>query len=451
MSLVRAIEPTLDSRRFKAAATVVVAVAVCLICVLLAQRAVLYQRSVRGAGLNAAGDPVRAFPYLVRAAGAGVLDRLNAAPLLELGDVATRALDDPVFRKYHPELTPAAAARLAFASYAEALQRRPTSSTALAGMADLVRKGANLRLFGESAAVPTVTEVLEGEPIPSADRLVEAAYRRAIEMEPANYFWYAYLADFHRERGRQEMALPLYEKAIELMPDLGWHYYLGASGPLAPELFDTARRGLERALATNPVALPEKIESNLGDLYARQRDYDGALQHYRRAVELAPDPSKYLYQAANVLGMQGRPDEAVTYFRRAMARETLGERRTIGALSWLGRLYLERGAHREAAEALSRARALQPGSYAIRVDLGRAWQGLGETERAESEYRQAISLDPTQQRAYALLIGMYRAEGDFAKAIPLARRLAEMYPEDTKVKALLDALYGEMGKPPDRG
>jgi tetratricopeptide (TPR) repeat protein len=240
----------------------------------------------------------------------------------------------------------------------------------------------------------------------------------------------------------------LYEKAIELMPDLSWHYYLGAAGPLPAEMFEVARRGLDRALRTNRVVRPERIESSFGDLYARQRDHEGALQHYRRAIEIAPDPSQYLRQAAIIFESQGRGTEAAEYFRRALARGTLGVRQELSALSHLGRILIERGEHREAADVLARARNLQPASYAIRVDLGRAWQGLGELENAETEYRQALALDPTQRQAYSLLIGMYRAGGDVGRAIPLARRLVEMYPEDPKLKALLDDLYREMGTQP---
>jgi tetratricopeptide (TPR) repeat protein len=442
----RAIETALDSRRFKIVATLLVAAATLVACVLLAQRAAAYQRGLRGAAMHAMGDPARAFPYLVRAAGEGLLERLNAGPLLDLGEVSTRALDDPVFLRYHKEISPGLAAKLAFVSYARALDQRPTSSTALAGLAELFRKVGNIGLVGRGQGVPTVADVLAraGRPAPE-DRLVEAAYLRAIEMEPANYFWYAYLADFLSERGRRPEALPLYEKAIELMPDLGWHYYLGATGPLPADMFEVARRGLERALLTNRVMRPEKMESSFGYLYERQRDYEGALQHYRRAIEMARDPSQYLYQEAIVFDSQGLKVEAVETFKRALARGTLGGRQQIGALSRLGRIQIERGDFREAAESLSRARSLQPASYAIRVDLGRAWQGLGEVEKAEDEYHQALALDPSQRQAYSLLIGMYRAGGDLARAIPLARRLVEMYPEDAKLRALLDDLYRGMG------
>src|SRR5262249_46080965 len=155
------------------------------------------------------------------------------------------------------------------------------------------------------------------------------------EMEPANYFWYAYLADFFVERGRRAEALPLYGRAIELMPDLTWHYYLGASGPLGPDMFATAQAALQRARETNVVFRPERIEASLGYLYERQRDLDDALAHYRRAIELAPDPSQYLYQAAVVLTHQGQSEEAMEYLRRALKRGTLSVRLEQAALGSL--------------------------------------------------------------------------------------------------------------------
>jgi hypothetical protein len=351
-----AFETTLDSTRFKTAATV----AICLVtggfCGLLGHRAVTYQRGVWGGGIYAGGDPARAYPYLVGAARADLLGAFNAAPLLDLAEVGSWGIDDSQFLNQHREVTPALAGRLAFVAYAMALQRRPTSSTALAGLADLFRRTTMLRVLGPPRELGAI---LSGGETGEADRLVEASYRRAIEMEPANCFWFAYLADFFVERGRRSDALPLYGRAIELMPDLSWHYYLGTSGPLPSDMFDVTVSALQRALQSNVVFRKEKIESNLGYLYERQRDYENALAHYRRAIELAPDPSQYLYQAAVVFGFQGREDEAIKYFERALARHTLSGRLEQAALGSLGRTLLRRGDARGAAEHLSRARALE--------------------------------------------------------------------------------------------
>ena len=86
----------------------------------------------------------------------------------------------------------------------------------------------------------------------------------------------------------------------------------------------------------------------------------------------------------------------------------------------------------------------------IRLDLGRAYRALGDSEKAETEFRQALDLDPTQPQAYAQLIGLHSARKDYARAIPLARRLVEMFPDDPNLKSQLDVLYKEMGAGPER-
>jgi tetratricopeptide (TPR) repeat protein len=445
----------LDARGFKIAATGAVLLAAVLCCALIGHRAVAYQRALRGAALFADGDPLTAYPYLRDAAAAPLLGRLNAAPLRDLGELATWVLDDPRFHTYHPELGTEALARLAFTSHAAALIRRPASSYTMAGLADLVRRVSMVRERRRSPGEPVPLAAVGAAPAPrpatAEDRLVEAAYRRAIEMEPSNYFWFAYLADFFQERGRRAEALPLYQKAIELMPDLGWHYYLGSNTRLPDDMFQAVRAGLEAALAGRPSIPREKIEASLGSVYERQDDHEAALLHYRRAIEQAPDPSRYLFMAASTLWSMGRRDEALAYYQRALDGGGLNGRQEVTALTMSGRILLAEGKAREAAAALARARSLDPGSYNARLDLGRAFEALGEPERAENEYTQALELDPTATRAYDLLIKLYRSRHDVARAIPLARRLVELYPDDPNARQQLDALYREMQPPVPQG
>ncbi|HET9480203.1 MAG TPA: hypothetical protein VFP98_00470, partial [Candidatus Polarisedimenticolia bacterium] len=174
----------LDTRRFKIAVTAVLGLVACSTCVILGHRAVSYQRGVWGAALYASGEPVRAYPYLVNAAAAPLLGRLNAGPWLDLGEVAAWAIEDPRFRRFHPEVTPELAVRLAFVSHAEALLRRPTSSTAMAGLADLFRRVRTLRVKASTPSLADLAAPEGGGTRSPEDALVEAAYRKAIEMEP---------------------------------------------------------------------------------------------------------------------------------------------------------------------------------------------------------------------------------------------------------------------------
>jgi tetratricopeptide (TPR) repeat protein len=270
-------------------------------------------------------------------------------------------------------------------------------------------------------------------------------------MDPSRHHWHVRLGDFLLERGRRAEALALYGRAVALNPDLTWHPHLGSREALAPDLYQAVEGGLRSALASG-TATEERIEAALGDLHFRQGHHERALQHYRRAIERASQPSRYLFLAAGALVSLGREQEALETYRRALAEGGLTRRQEVAALSWTGRRLLSQGSAREAAEALGRVRSLEPSSYAARLDLGRALEAIGHTDRAESEYTQALGIDPTAPGAYERLIHLHRSRGDAARAIPLARRLVELRPGDGAARDQLDALYREIrvqGRVPD--
>ncbi len=80
-----------------------------------------------------------------------------------------------------------------------------------------------------------------------------AVYRRAIELAPQWGWSYGYLAMAYCQKGEFAKAVPLYQKAIELLDD-----------------------GEEKAVLWN----------RLGDAYRRLNDYERAMQAYRQADEL---------------------------------------------------------------------------------------------------------------------------------------------------------------------
>jgi predicted O-linked N-acetylglucosamine transferase (SPINDLY family) len=73
------------------------------------------------------------------------------------------------------------------------------------------------------------------------------------------------------------------------------------------------------------------------------------------------------------------------------------------ALHLLGAIRGRQGAHREAAELLARAGALQSGSYAIWRDLGFALWTLKQYDAASASYRKAIALRPRDAALHASL------------------------------------------------
>ncbi|MBI3447979.1 MAG: tetratricopeptide repeat protein [Acidobacteria bacterium] len=396
----------------------------------------------RGAELYNSGKPGPAYPYLTRAVSR---TSLAAKPCLDLGDLAVWTVDDGAFQHFYRIDDARTLLRLAFLSYAEALNRQPGSARAWAGLAEVFKKERSLRLKDEAVDL----DALSGErpqSLDAEDRLVVAAYSRSTRLEPNNYFYHAYLGDFYDGRGLRREALAAYARSIEIMPDLSWHYYLPKQDVPA-DLYAAARGALERALVSNHLFLRERVWLNLADLAERAGDHDTAVDAYRQAIAAAADPSPYMQLLGELLFGLKRYDEAEKVLKDSISRQSLQSRTSGLVYALLGKCAMMRNDQREAVEYLKQARWLSPTVAYIGVELGQAYESLGMLAQAEAEYEAAIRLEPNKASVYAELIAMYRRTHQISKAIALARRLVEMFPDNEIFKDQLRSLNREIGRP----
>jgi Flp pilus assembly protein TadD len=68
------------------------------------------------------------------------------------------------------------------------------------------------------------------------------------------------------------------------------------------------------------------------------------------------------------------------------------------------------------AAALERCIDLRPGDVELLVDLGSAYEGAGQWDRAESVYRRALTIDPEDGDVHIRLAHVLRQRGDAAGA-----------------------------------
>lgn len=122
---------------------------------------------------------------------------------------------------------------------------------------------------------------------PEKERDAEAAYRRAIELDPALAAAHTNLGNLMHRQGHRGEARESYEKALALDPEQPEARYNLAN--LLDELGDTPRAVLEwtrvAALAPDFAA----AHFNLGTALARLGDLDAARLHLRRYLALAED------------------------------------------------------------------------------------------------------------------------------------------------------------------
>jgi tetratricopeptide (TPR) repeat protein len=113
-------------------------------------------------------------------------------------------------------------------------------------------------------------------------------------------------------------------------------------------------------------------------------------------VALAPRLGPALNNLGNVLRLQGRLDEAMACYQRALDQDS----RRVMAWVNMGRLLQERGQKEEAARCYCQAEALEPNTARFHANLGSLAAECQDHEAAAYHYRQALAADPGLAEAH---------------------------------------------------
>jgi TolB-like protein/DNA-binding winged helix-turn-helix (wHTH) protein/Tfp pilus assembly protein PilF len=175
------------------------------------------------------------------------------------------------------------------------------------------------------------------------------------------------------------------ERAIELDPTYAQAHHVRSHLLVATGRIEQSLAASRQALAPDPLNLP--IHNHLTWHLYFARDYDGAIEHGKRTVELAPD----FYQGRWYLGM--------AYGRRASHPEAIAELRQARALSdnspltvaGLGHALAAAGERGEAGSLLDELRALSGHRYVSPFHAAMIHLGLGETDAAIDRLTAAVA------------------------------------------------------------
>ena len=355
------------------------------------------------------------------------------------------------------------------------------------------------RLARPAEAVKRLDEALSisGGNLPARVRLAEALLeagdlgrsRRSFEPllaeAPAEPAALVGLGRIAATEGRHADAIPLYERATTLFPELGAAYYGLARSYRAVGRGDDARRALEqhtrfgarwpriedpvldavsnlrddpRAMLARGTSLAEKgdlagaiaaheaalaadaslgqAHANLVNLYGRSQNWAKVEEHYRAALKSGVDLAELHYDYGVILGQQEKFDAAAAVYQRALEINPLYAR----ARNNLGQI-LERDRQYEAAAGEYRhARDAQPTFRLARFNLGRMLLVLGRTDAATVEFeslRQPRDAE-TPRYLFGLATAYVRAgrRDDALKCAIDARDLAKSYEQHELASAI---------------
>jgi len=243
-------------------------------------------------------------------------------------------------------------------------------------------------------------------------QLEEAAihYRHAMELSGDIAPALIGLGTVYAGQGKTNEAESFMRQGLALQPSPAAQFQL-ADFLLAQQRLDEARVHYLQGLAQAPYHAV--AHNQLGNLYARQRNWVAAREQYENAVNLNPRLAGVHDNLGKVLAFQGQIPRAKEEFSKAidLAPQLAGAHNDLGhALAIEGNLD---GAINEYRAALAR----NPDFAEAHLNLGEALARRGELPRAQAEFEAALRCQTNFARARFALAGVSLAQQRSSDAI----------------------------------
>jgi len=172
---------------------------------------------------------------------------------------------------------------------------------------------------------------------------------------------------------------------------------------------------------------------------ARNRDYSSALAMWGSVAAQRPDHARAQYNFGNALRDTGDLDGAMERYRRAIELEP----RFAHAQNNLGNALRIKGDIPAAIEHFRAAIAARPNFADAHTNLGVALAGLGRTEEAIELYREACRLDPDNGEAFFNLANALGKLGRYEETLgPFEQAIGRFEREQDMRGALAQAHFG---------
>ncbi len=179
----------------------------------------------------------------------------------------------------------------------------------------------------------------------------------------------------------------------------------------------------------------------LGSLRSERREYERAIESYRRALALAPDHQTSLFGLATAYKRLGRADDALVGYRRLLELNPFDNR----ALLAVSELLVEAGQPGESKAVLEGALATDRPGAGVLNRLGELYVAEGRREEAAELFRRAAAEQDLFAQPLFNLAVLAEQGGDPDEAIRLYREAIERAPRHFEAQFNLALLYGERG------
>lgn len=218
-------------------------------------------------------------------------------------------------------------------------------------------------------------------------------YKMAIWLDSLNISAYKHLCLAYEEQGDYDSAVEIYEKLIQIMPNM-----------------------------------PD-VHSNLANILYVKGDIEGAISHFQTAVTLNPKKqwTSIVNQTLGFVYQESKQDldAAISSYQSAYLQTP----KDIDIYVNLGSAFYDKEDIENALQVYRNALDLEPENAKIHCNLGFLYWGKGNLDEAMKEYELAIKYDPNYDIAYNNMGVIYLDDlGRVQKAIELFKKSVECNP-----------------------
>ena len=185
------------------------------------------------------------------------------------------------------------------------------------------------------------------------------------------------------------------------------------------DIHASANTQIYRGLACENRAHKAKIQEE------KQKEYEAAIKHYTKAIDLKPDSAKAYHHLGVIYFYLDDFDSAITNFTEMIKLEP----NEVNAYLWRGWAYKYEGKFDEAIEDCNRAIQLGPNDAEAYFNRGRIYMEKKDYSRAIKDQNKVIDLKPDNPNAYFNLGVIYKEKEDFDFAIENFTKAIELYPD----------------------
>ena len=182
--------------------------------------------------------------------------------------------------------------------------------------------------------------------------------------------------------------------------------------------------------------------NNLGNALAAQGRFDEAINQFQKALKIDPNDADAAYNLGNALAQQGNLEAAGEQLELALQ---IKPDNAMAAYD-LGNVRAKQGRLGEAVDQFQRALNSDPGLARARYNLGQVFSKQGKRDEAIRNYRLALGSDPTHVKAHYYLAIALSEQGDFQGASKEFREALRVEPELAEAHAGLARALSAQGK-----